>query len=121
MRSVRRLVAIAAALFQLALPLAGYAQVPAPFVPGENDLCSVAHPRTGNAPTAPARSQGHACSHCAVCAQGAPPALMASATLPPSVAIATIPALASRDFAPLPVAHARAGARAPPRFFVLTT
>jgi hypothetical protein len=116
MRSARRLVTIVAALLQLALPLAGYAQAPTPFVPGEGDVCSVAHPRTGNAPAAPARS--HDCSHCALCTHGAPPALTASTPLPPVVAVATIRARASGDFAPILVAHARADARAPPMSIV---
>jgi hypothetical protein len=112
MRTARRLVAIVAALLQLALPLAGYAQMPAPFVPGESDFCSAVHPRTGPAPAAPAHQHGS--SHCALCAHGAPPALTPSMPLPPVVALAAIRAFASRDFAPPPVAHARADARAPP-------
>jgi hypothetical protein len=112
MRPARRLVAIVAALLQLALPLSAYARVPAPFVPGEADFCSAAHPRTGHAPAAP--THDHGASHCALCAHGAPPALTASTPVPPIVATTTIRALAARDFAPLPVAHARADARAPP-------
>jgi hypothetical protein len=112
MRTARRLVAIVAALLQLALPLAGYAQVPAPFVPGENDFCSAVHPRTGPVPAAPAHH--HGCSHCPLCAHGVPPALTSSTPATPAVAIAAIRAFAPRDFAPPLVAHVRADARAPP-------
>jgi hypothetical protein len=114
MRTAHHLVAIVAALLQLALPLSAYARAPAPFVPGEADLCSAVHSRRADGPAAPAPTHHHGSSHCALCAHGAPPALVASPLLPPAVATRAIRVFVARDFAPPAVAHARADARAPP-------
>ena len=119
MSLTRRLVAIAAALLQLTLPLAGYARTA--FVPGDADICSAAFPRNGDHHPAGAPAGKHVATHCALCAHGTPPALpMALRTLPPPLGAFTLRIVATPLLPPrrLPTL---ANARAPPSLAVVTT
>ncbi len=110
MTLARRLVAVAAALLQLTLPLAAYAHVPA--LAGPGDFCSATHRAPSDAPRLPA---GHAhTTHCALCAHGTPPALPLAA-MPQPLSCGAALRVASSDILATPSPrHARANSRAPP-------
>jgi len=112
MTLARRIVAIAAALLQLTLPLAAYARMPR--LPGANDLCSAVHAARHDRGGAPTGHHQHL-AHCALCAHGSPPALPVSTPFQAPLLRAVATADIAVAFAlPTPL-RSRANARAPPR------
>ena len=113
MTLARQIVAIAAALLQLTLPLAAYAR--APGIPGANDLCSAAHAaRHDGGGGAPSGHHRHL-AHCALCAHASPLAPPVSTPLQAPLLRAVAVADNAVAFALSTPLRSRANARAPPR------